>query len=295
MKIGSLFSGYGGLDLGVQSVIGGEVVWHCEFGKAPSAILAHHYPNVKNFGDVKKIDWSNVEPVDVLSGGYPCQPFSISGNRKGTKDDRHMWPYFSNAISALRPRIIVLENVAGHLSLGLGNVLGDLSALGYDAVWGIIRASDAGACHQRARIFITAYTSGQRYGRQQNFRMVGRMGAAAEISDRQTRATREKFSDRNFTNDRGNSAPQFGNYADSIARWSKVIGRPAPEPTESESKGTPRLSAVFVEWMMGLPAGHVTDPAIGISRTAQIKMLGNGVVPQQAELALQTLLPMTVH
>ena len=86
MKIGSLFSGYGGLDLGVQAVLGGEVAWHVEYDKAPSRILAHHYPDIPNLGDVTTVDFTAVEPVDVLTGGYPCQPFSHAGKRKGTDD-----------------------------------------------------------------------------------------------------------------------------------------------------------------------------------------------------------------
>ena len=83
MRIGSLFSGYGGLDLAVQSVLGGEVAWHVEYDKAPSRILDHHFPGVPNYGDVTKLDFTTVEPVDVLTGGYPCQPFSHAGLRKG--------------------------------------------------------------------------------------------------------------------------------------------------------------------------------------------------------------------
>jgi len=385
-RIGSLFSGYGGLDLGVRAVIGGEVVWHCEYDKAPSAILAHHYPGVVNFGDVKKVDWSTVEPIDVLTGGYPCQPFSHAGNRKGTTDERHLWPYVALVIGALRPRLVILENVSGHLSLGLGDVLGDLAALGYDATWGVVRASDAGACHQRARVFIVANAdsqrgllpiagqqsaeqlpsgygntrrnrdvanaSGERYGRRQNAGVVGGVGTASTIPRRSISTARQESGHRgaedatDAAGDRwGQGRPgisqrtrgaglaacdckivadadsagsqarrdarhhgeriweeflgladavEWGKYGPAIARWADVIGRPAPRPTESGSKGRPRLSPAFVEWMMGLPAGHVTDEAIGISRTAQLKALGNGVVPQQAALALSVLLPLVV-
>ena len=156
MRIGSLFSGYGGLDAGVQSVLGGSVAWHVEFDKHPSAILAHHFPDVPNFGDVTAVDWSTVEPVDVLTGGYPCQPFSHAGKRKGTDDERHLWPHVRDAIGALRPRLVVLENVAGHLTLGGPGVVGEIAGLGYDARWGVVRAADAGAPHRRARLFIVA-------------------------------------------------------------------------------------------------------------------------------------------
>ena len=108
MRIGSLCSGYGGLDMGVQAVLGGTVAWHVEFDKDPSAILAHHWPEIPNHGDVKTTDWHDVEPVDVLTAGYPCQPFSHAGNRKGSDDPRHLWPDVARAIGVIRPGLVVL-------------------------------------------------------------------------------------------------------------------------------------------------------------------------------------------
>ena len=156
MRVGSLFSGYGGLDMAV----GGDVVWYSEIEPAACKVLAAHHPDVPNLGDIKKVDWSTVAPVDVITGGYPCQPFSNAGMRRGQEDERHLWPYVRDAISALRPRLAVLENVRGHLSLGLADVIGDLASLGYDARWGLVRASDAGAPHGRARVFIVADATG---------------------------------------------------------------------------------------------------------------------------------------
>ena len=162
IRIGSLFSGYGGLDLAVQSVLGGEIAWHVEYDKAPSRILDHHFPGVPNYGDVTQLDFTTVEPVDVLTGGYPCQPFSHAGLRKGTDDERHLWPHVLRAIREMGPRLAILENVRGHLSLGFGTVLSDLASVGWSARWGVVRASDAGAPHQRARLFIVAYPDGGR-------------------------------------------------------------------------------------------------------------------------------------
>ncbi len=154
--IGSLCSGYGGLELGLEAFTGGRTVWHVEYDKHPSAILAHRFPGVPNHGDVKHTDWTQVEPVDWLTAGYPCQPFSHAGKRGGADDPRHLWPDVARCIGVLRPRRVLLENVAGHLSLGFDTVLGDLAALGYDATWGVVRASDAGAPHGRARLFVVA-------------------------------------------------------------------------------------------------------------------------------------------
>ena len=153
MKVGSFFTGYGGLDIAV----GGDLQWYAEIEPAACQVLAEHYPDVPNLGGMTKIDWALVPPVDILTGGYPCQPFSHAGNRKGKDDERHLWPYVCAAIDALRPRYAILENVAGHLTLGFADVLSDLARIGFDAEWGTFRASDVGAPHQRNRLFIVAY------------------------------------------------------------------------------------------------------------------------------------------
>ena len=157
MKIGSLFSGVAGLDRAVEAVTGATPAWFVEFDPAPSKVLARHYPDIPNYGDVTTVDWAALEPIDILTAGYPCQPFSHAGKRKGTDDERHLWPYVEVAIGVLRPGLVVLENVAGHLTLGGPTVIGSLTALGYDARWGVVRASDAGAPHRRARLFIVAH------------------------------------------------------------------------------------------------------------------------------------------
>ena len=186
MKIGSLFSGYGGLDLAVAETFGAEVVWHCEWDDAPSKILERNFPGVPNYRDVSKVDWAAVEPVDILTGGFPCQDLSLAGKRAGLRDGTRsgLWSEFATAIDILRPRFVVIENVRGLLSAGancevefcpwcmgeagdgepvlraLGAVLGDLADLGFDAEWTGVRAADAGAPHNRFRVFIVAYPRG---------------------------------------------------------------------------------------------------------------------------------------
>jgi DNA (cytosine-5)-methyltransferase 1 len=184
MQIGSLFSGYGGLELGIINAIGGEVAWHCEFDQAPSKILEARFPGIPNFGDVTKVDWNKVEPIDVLCGGFPCQDVSLAGKRAGLKEGTRsgLWSYFAEAIKTLKPRMVVIENVRGLLSAtansdmeypteileqagarpilrAISAVLGDLADLGYDARWETISAASAGAPHRRERVFIIAYPS----------------------------------------------------------------------------------------------------------------------------------------
>ena len=156
MKVGSLFAGIGGFDLGLERA-GMRVAWQCEIDPDARAILRKHWPEVPCYGDIRSIDWSTVEPVDLVCGGYPCQPFSHAGSRAGESDPRHLWPEVARCIGALRPRWVLLENVAGHLSLGFGSVLGDLAALGYDAFWDCIPAAAVGAPHLRDRVFVVAW------------------------------------------------------------------------------------------------------------------------------------------
>jgi DNA (cytosine-5)-methyltransferase 1 len=182
LRVGSLFSGYGGLDLAVCSTLDAEVVWHCEWEDAPSKILEAHFPGAPNFRDVSKVDWESVPPVDILTGGFPCQDVSLAGGRAGLRDGTRsgLWSEFAKAIEVLKPRLVVIENVRGLLSataggdvepcpwcLGdessehalraLGAVLGDLADLGFDAEWQGLRAADTGAPHNRFRVFIVAY------------------------------------------------------------------------------------------------------------------------------------------
>jgi DNA (cytosine-5)-methyltransferase 1 len=181
MKIGSLFSGYGGLDLAVQEVFGAQVVWHCEWEDAPSVVLDAHWPGVPNYRDVTKVDFTQVERVDILTGGFPCQDLSVAGKRKGLTDGTrsNLWFEFHRAIVELQPKFVVIENVRGLLSgaaqsdleseiasmgfdgskpvlRAMGAVAGSLAEIGYDCKWLTLRAADAGAPHRRERVFILA-------------------------------------------------------------------------------------------------------------------------------------------
>ena len=156
LTVGSLFSGIGGLDLGLERA-GMQVIWQSEIDPYACKVLSKHWPQVVNHGDIKRIQWGNVVRPDIICGGYPCQPFSLAGHRNGTDDPRHLWPWVLTAISELRPRYAILENVRGHLSLGGLSVVGDLASIGYDAEWRIVSAASVGANHRRDRIIIVAY------------------------------------------------------------------------------------------------------------------------------------------
>ena len=201
LRIGSLFSGYGGLDIAVAAHYNATVAWHVEYDKHPAAVLAHHYPDVPNYGDVTAVDWAAVEPVDILTGGFPCQDVSHAGLRAGVKQGTRsgLWYEMARAVNAIKPWKVVIENVAGLLSAhadcsvepcawcvgdepsghmrALGAVLADLAEMGYDAVWGSVRASDAGAAHRRERVFTVATDPD---GRRHEQRLRADVGAVPE-------------------------------------------------------------------------------------------------------------------
>ena len=284
-KIGSLCTGYGGLDMAVEAYFEAETVWVSEIDKHASEVIRQRF-GVTNYGDLKKINWAEIEPIDILTAGYPCQPFSHSGNRKGVTDERHIWPYIKEAISQLRPKIVIMENVRGHLSLGFDHVLGDLAQIGYDARWQIVRAADVGAPHQRARLFVIAHPSRNRFENQlccsESGQSLDGIATNSHSSSCQEsrRANRGLSTESNGFQRRKDQRQTRHKYGSRV----EMAGQELPNTLDSMN----RLNPQFVEYMMGLPKGWVTDT--DMSRTQQLKMLGNGVVPQQAYHAIELLM-----
>ncbi len=163
----SLCAGYGGIDLGLKRAIPNlRLVAACEIEAFACANLvskmeAGLLDAAPLWTDLKTFPWGEFrDRVSILSGGYPCQPFSAAGKRLGKEDPRHLWPWIADGIRAMRPQVCFFENVEGHISLGLREVVGELESLGYETTWGIFSASEVGAPHQRKRVFILAYRCG---------------------------------------------------------------------------------------------------------------------------------------
>ncbi|MDD5502200.1 MAG: DNA cytosine methyltransferase [Candidatus Thermoplasmatota archaeon] len=160
LTVGGLFSGIGGLELGLSRA-GMEISWMCDIDSFCQEVLRKNFAGVEIYGNVKSVDWGNAKHVDVVCGGFPCQPHSVAGKRKAGRDERDLWPEFARCIRQVKPSWVVAENVPGLLSSEsgrfFGKVLRDLAALGYDARWFSIRASDIGAPHRRERIFVVAH------------------------------------------------------------------------------------------------------------------------------------------
>jgi DNA (cytosine-5)-methyltransferase 1 len=165
----SLCAGYGGIDLGLHRAIRNlRTIAVSEIEAFACANLvakmeAGLLDPAPIWTDLKTFPWSDFrDRVDILSGGYPCQPFSAAGKRLGAEDPRHLWPHISAGIAAMRPSVCFFENVEGHISLGLSDVIEDLDRLGYRATWCVASASECGAPHQRKRVFILAYRKDER-------------------------------------------------------------------------------------------------------------------------------------
>ena len=157
MRVLSLFSGIGGLDLAAEWA-GMTTVAFCERDKYCQKVLAKHWPGVPIFDDVTTLRGDQVGTVDLITGGYPCQPFSVAGKRRGKEDERYLWPEFMRLVRELEPAWVVGENVGGHVTNGLDDVCNGLEAEGYAVQPFVFPASAVGANHERERCFVLAHS-----------------------------------------------------------------------------------------------------------------------------------------
>ena len=324
LTVGSLFSGIGGMDLGLERA-GHTVIWQSEINPYCNKVLKKHWPDVPNLGDITTIDWGKVERPDIICGGYPCQPFSTAGKRNGKNDPRHLWPAMHNAICQLRPRYALMENVRGHLSMGFGDVLADLAKIGYDAEWQVIPAAAVGALHKRDRVFIVAYPNGVRSHRTEVNAADSQQSAQPKFSKRSTKVA--------HTNGNRLEAQGTEQQTTGLGRGSQNVANPKSEcsngrqrrkratqstkkglqqqirtsganvaNTQSSTSGEPQshgLCKVFgqaAEFRKQNSDGRTfsdwweTEPDVGRvahgvpNRVDRLRGLGNAVVPQVAEL-----------
>jgi DNA (cytosine-5)-methyltransferase 1 len=372
LRLGSLCTGYGGLDLGVRAVLGGELVFTADPDRHIRTILAARFPGVPNLGDITAVDFTTLaaqHPVDVLTAGFPCQDISGNGRRAGIRKGNRsgLWFDVARAVRALQPRLLVVENGAAirYPGRGLDRVLGELAQAGYDTWWRCLHAADIGAPHYRERLFLLARPhtnpTKERNGPESyppvacrgcvvadpdRGRHPGQCDARRASPPRTAATTARRHHPDPPHRDSGDTPPQIHNgrrapcltgvhtaldvavssstdgtidelideavdaavdgrpdfeilaeaarvewgiYRPAIERWTRVLGRPAPPPSTPDPPGRMRLSPRFVEWLMGLPAGWVTDVP-SLPWGAQIRALGNGVLPLQAATALRLLL-----
>ena len=299
MKIGSLFSGIGGLDLACEQVFGGETVWQVEREPYCQKVLAARWPDAQRFDDVTQVTADVLEPVDVLCGGFPCQDLSIAGKRAGLDGARSgLYSEMMRLVSELRPRFVVFENVPALMKYR-ERVHDDLAALGYGSIWQICQASDVGAPHRRRRVFVLAMRD-----------------ASGCIVLPRPSEHRDLF------------APQWSQQTPS-GLWPTALadgdrrtmfaqgGEPLGHAVRAVTANKGCLNPAWVELLMGLPVGWtVPDADVGTHQwpmgrgqaqaahepprlvpprslphpAARLRALGNAVVPQQAAAALTRML-----
>ena len=262
MNVLDLFSGIGGFSLGLERA-GMTTVAFCEVDPWCRRVLAKHWPDVPCFDDIRTLKGEDVGPVQLICGGYPCQPFSQAGKREGTDDDRHLWPEMHRLVATIRPRWVIAENVAGHISMGLDSVLFDLENEGYTCWPIVIPACAVDAPHRRDRVWIVAHaddterralnTAGQRdQGRDVANGIQGRQ----QVSGRSEPSGEERA------------------VADADGVGRKEQRQPIGPPFDGVERGC--------QW---LPEPDVGRVANGVPRRVdRLKGLGNAVVPQIPEM-----------
>lgn len=294
----SLCAGYGGIDIGLKRAIPSlRTIAFSEIEAFPVANLvakmeAGLLDAAPIWTNLKTFPWASFRgQVDILSGGYPCQPFSTAGKQLGTKDPRHLWPFIADGIRAMQPGVCFFENVEGHISLGLREVISELESIGYRTTWGIFSAAEVGAPHRRKRVFIMAESRSQRgeaglSGPQQW--QEGQSGVADNGGDtcwpsspgepqhewepprvvgntenkRDINKTKQDFTETGVDTDRASKG--------------KSVGQAQP-PLGRDANGS---------------AGGLDYAKLYVTcdnRTDELRLLGNGVVPATAELAFRIL------
>lgn len=262
LTVGSLFSGIGGFDLGLERA-GMRTVWFCEQDDYCRRVLASHWPAVPRFEDVRELRGADVERVDVLCGGFPCQDLSVAGRGAGIDGARSgLWSEYARLVSELRPRYVIVENVAALLGRGLGRVLADLAALRYDAEWDCIPASAIGAPHQRDRLWLVAYP--------QEPRREARCGDGLRAFEGPREGSTPR-SDSSMADAQGERVEGRGSAGLAVASLSAGEG----------VSGRDRSGSGAHHWEVEPDVGRVAD---GVpDRLDRLRTLGNALVPQIAE------------
>lgn len=276
--VGSLFAGIGGIDLAF-TLAGFDIAWQVEIDDYCNRVLARHWPDAVRLRDVRDASAANLRRVDVMVGGFPCQDISVAGRGAGIQAGTRsgLWFEFERLIGELRPRVVLLENVADVTARDGDVVIGSLAALGYDARWGTVRAADAGAPHRRERWFCVAYAATQRLEVRTSVTEDTRQECASTSRDCVGYAHSGGCTGHN-SGDRDGAQPA-GRHISRDGAWA----RPQPRLGRGADGLPYRLDAP--RWPAGPgPRQHAWEPprvtARRAHRTARLRALGNAVVPQ---------------
>lgn len=254
LRMLSLFSGIGGADLGAEMTGGIEVVGQVEIKSYCCQVLSKHWPDVKRINDIREVKGKEFGEIDVIAAGFPCQPFSLSGKRRGKEDIRYLWPEVKRIISEVRPRWFLGENVPGLLSINNGRVfrgiLGELTALRYDTAWSVYGVNRIGAPHKRERLFILGYSR----------------SSGLQECNTQPSNIKARFNSRSTSQDEKNWTfeSRLGSLCNGLSSRLSSVRWPAPPDKEQASWEPPQT---------------VNEP--GYYSSKEIEALGNAIVPYQ--------------
>lgn len=301
IRIGSLFSGAGGLDLGLEEAGLGAPAWFVERDADARAVLRQHWPEVPIVVDVRHVQAGRVADVDAVVGGFPCQDISNAGSRKGLDGDRSgLWREYARILRDLRPFLVVVENVAALRRRGLDVVLGDLAALGYDAAWDCVPAAAVGAPHRRDRLFLVAWLADPVRTRREGCAVGsegGRLDAGGELVDVADSVCGRRHEGGHLRPWESDSAGvcRFGDMVADADRWRRSIERVARRHEERGARGNLPNGSDLPAWPFpphderwsGVAAEAqpaVRGVAFGFpSRVAQLRLAGNSVAPVVGE------------
>jgi DNA (cytosine-5)-methyltransferase 1 len=282
IKMLDLFSGIGGFSYAGEKLVGGyETVAFCEYDKHAQKVLRKHWPDTEIIDDVRELA-NDAErfrgSVDIICGGYPCQPFSLAGVRRGDKDDRHLWPEMLRIIQAVRPTWVCGENVAGHISMGLDEVLSDLEAEGYQARCFVIPAVAADARHRRDRCWIIAHTDSE--GEPVSAVNEQRLERAANVGNADSGCRAGVFSGEPKQKNRGSGfASGWEDVPNADSQRLQGVGQ------KRDDEGSAGLRSGKAGWEKSFwePEPAVGRVANGVpGRVHRLRQLGNSIVPQVA-------------
>ena len=288
LKMGSLFSGIGGLELGLERAFEGQLqtAWQVEENQFCCSVLERHWPNAKRYDDVRTVGAHNLEPVDVICAGFPCQSISIAGKMRGLKDEEKsgLWWQVHRILSEFQSNghevpILVLENVPNIIRVGGPDVVGSLAQIGYDCQWTIISAKQCGAPHLRRRWFCVAYPNSigcrtSSYTQREHQHRVHREGDTTQgiqqRSEWQSGIGKDSHASTNTNSQRIQEQPI----------WSESVGQ-----TRQSECGSSKDQGTRQNYWQGFPTqSPVRRRDDGIpNRVDRLKSLGNAVVPQCAE------------
>lgn len=292
---GSLFTGIGGFDLGFEWA-GFATAWQVEISTHCTRVLERRFPGVPRHADITECGAHNLAPVDVLTGGFPCQPFSLAGKRRGATDDRHLWPEMRRVVAVLRPPWVVAENVPGIIGVCLDDIMADLEAEDYEAGAIVLPACAFGAWHRRDRVFVVANTAreprrtggSERFQAGQEAGVGGAVLADADAVGRDGRTGQLGAGWRQEPADgRGVASDADGHEFESRARsYRRPAATELPQDADVRAVQPRRIrrraaQASGQEWWAAEP--RVGRVAYGVShRLDRLAALGNAVVPQVA-------------